>query len=241
MDEKSIQLVGRFLQLVLIVLTCSCTTTKKEIIPYNQSQSQQKVNVTLNVGKNANFEFNVSTDDAIALRTFLMQGFELTFKGEYTYSIKIPSAKDVEGSISHHPGEVKATMQGDSEKRPDVRPLLEALNKEDVFIYLKEKKAGKVKSFKASIEPATGELTYDIILPNIYSMDLPISVTLTSSQTIKDDEFTNGQFANRNKSERPQPFGVGQVAADQRQRNITLNFQFNKPANSTLPQREQQR
>lgn len=239
MDYKGFQLVGRILQLVLMLSLCGCATTKREVIPYNQSQTQQKVGVTMTVGKNANFQFDVSTDDAVALRTFIMQGFELTFSGDHSYMVKIPSAKDVEEKITHHPGEVKATMEGENEKRPDIRPVLEALNKEDVFIYLNDKKAGKVKSFNASIDPETGVLTYAIVLPNIYTMDLPISVVLTSSQSVNDDEFTNGQFVDRNEAERPQPFGVGQQTTnEQPQRNLTLKYQFNKPTGSSLPQRD---
>lgn len=239
MDKKGIRLVGIFLQLVLIVLTCSCATTKKETRTYNQSLSQQSVNLKLSIGKNANFEFEISTDDAVALRTFIMQGFELNFNGDYSYTVSIPSAKDVENNINRHPGEVKASMQGESEKRPDIRPVVEALNKEDVFIYHKGKKAGKVKSFKTNIDPSTGVLTYDIVLPNIYTMDLPISVTLTSTQSVKEDEFSNGKFVIRNETERPQPFGVGQPADNQKQRNLTFKYTFKKPTSSTLPQHGQ--
>ena len=230
MDCKVFQLVGRFLQLVLICSLCSCAA-KREIIPYHQSQNKQNVSVGLGVSDNANFSFTVSTVDPVVLRTFIMQGFSLDFSGQYAYSVKVPCAKDVEKAISHHPGEVKATMQGDNEKRPDIRPVLEALNKVDVFIYAKGKKAGKVKKFNVSIDPATGQLLYAITLPNIYSMDLPVTVTLTSRREIEGDELMPGQFQNRNESDRPQPFGVGQPSRpNDSQKELTIRYTFGKPA-----------
>ncbi len=185
----------------------------------------------MGLSDNANFSFTVSTVDPVVLRTFIMQGFSLDFSGQYAYSVKVPCAKDVEKVISHHPGEVKATMQGANEKRPDIRPVLEALNKVDVFIYAKGKKAGKVKKFNVSIDPATGELLYAITLPNIYSMDLPVTVTLASRREIEGDELMPGQFQNRNESDRPQPFGVGQPSRpNDNQKELTISYTFGKPA-----------
>lgn len=230
MDHKVFQLVGRFLQLVLICSLCSCAA-KREIIPYQQSQNKQNVSVGLSVNENANSSFTVSTVDPVVLRTFIMQGFSLDFRGQYAYSIKVPCAKDVEKAISHHPGEVKATMQGANEKRPDIRPILEALNKVDVFIYAKGKKVGKVKKFNVSIEPATGQLLYSITLPNIYGMNLPVTITLTSRREIERDELMSGQFQNRNESDRPQPFGVGQPSRpNDNQKELTISYTFGKPA-----------
>lgn len=230
MGSKAFQLVGRFLQLVLICSLCSCAATR-EIIPYQQSQNKQNVSVGLSVNDNANSSFTVSTVDPVVLRTFIMQGFSLDVRGQYAYSVKVPCAKDVEKAISHHPGEVKATMQGANEKRPDIRPVLEALNKVDVFIYAKGKKVGKVKKFNVSIEPATGQLLYAITLPNIYSMNLPVTVTLTSRREIEGDELMPGQFQNRNESDRPQPFGVGQPSRpNDSQKELNISYSFGKPA-----------
>lgn len=232
MDRKLFQLVGRILQLVLIYSMCSCVA-KREIIPYQQSQSKQNVSVGLGVSDNANFSFTVSTVDPVVLRTLIMQGASLDFRGQYAYSVKIPCAKDVEKAISHHPGEVKATIQGDNEKRPDIRPILEALNKVDVFIYAQGKKVGKVKKFNVSINQETGQLLYTIILPNIYSMDLPVSVTLTSKRVVEGDEYTSGQFPDRNESDRPQPFGVGQpYRPNDNQKELSISYTFGKSASS---------
>lgn len=232
MDRKVFQLVGRILQLVLIFSFCSCAA-KREILPYQQSQNKQNVSVDLGVSDNANFSFTVSTVNPVVLRTFIMQGFSLDFRGQYAYSVKIPCAKDVEKAISHHPSEVKATVQGDNEKRPDIRPILESLNKVDVFIYAQGKKAGKVKKFNVSINQETGQIIYTITLPNIYSMDLPVSVTLTSKRVVEGDEFTPGQFPDRNESDRPQPFGVGQPSRpNDNQKEISISYTFEKPASS---------
>lgn len=236
MDRKVFQLVGRILQLVLICSFCCCSA-KREIIPYQQSHNNQNVSVGLEVNDNSNFTFTVSTVDPIVLRTFIMQGFSLDFSGNFAYSIKVPSAKDVEKDITHHPGEVRASMQGDHEKRPDISPVLVALNKEDVFIYSQGKKVGKVKKFNVSIDQATGLLHYSITLPNIYSMDLPVSVTITSKREAEVDEFASGQFTDRNESERPQPFGIGQPPhPNDNQKELKISYTFEKPATSQTRQ-----
>lgn len=228
--NKILQLVGQSLRLVLILSLCGCAA-KREIIPYQQSQNKQNVSVGLNVSDNANFSFTVSTVDPVVLRTFIMQGFSIDFRGQYAYSVKMPCAKDVEKAISHHPGEVKATIQGANEKRPDIRPVLEALNKVDVFIYAKGKKMGKVKKFSISIDPATGQLLYFVTLPNTYSMNLPVNVTLTSRRVIDGDEIMPGQSQNRNESDRPQPFGVGQPSRpNDKQKELTISYTFGKSA-----------
>lgn len=217
-----------FLQLALILSICNCAP-KREIVTYNSSQEKQNVNVGLNVNDNANFSFTVSTSEPVILRTFIMQGFELAFSGEYEYVIRVPSAKDVENFVSRHPGEVRATIQDNQEKRPDIRPVITALNKTDVFIYHNGEKAGKVKNFTVSIDPQTGVLRYSIMLPNIYSMDLPISVDILSKRKISDDEFDSDQFNVENSSDRPQPFGVGQPSQpDDKQRELSINYYFGR-------------
>ena len=209
---------------------CGCTA-QKEVVTYQQTQQRDRVSLAFGVGKKANFAFDVSTDDPVVLRMFLMQGFDLRFHGVYDYTVKVPSAKDVENMITHHPGEVKATMQGDSEKRPDIRPVIEALNKAEVFIYNDGRKAGEVKSFHVAIDPQNGVLNYSIVIPNIYSMDLPIGVELTSRRVSGENEFDNGQFPNRNTSGRPQPFGVGDSDRGHTPgQDLTLTFRFDKPA-----------
>lgn len=226
MNCKKKRTAERLLQIILIALACSCASNKT-IIPYQQNQVKQKVNVGLNVDQKANFSFTVSTQDPVELRTFVMQGFDVVFSGEYEYMVKVPSAKDVENLISRHPGEVKATLQGDKEKRPDIKPVLEALNKTEVYIFVKGKKMGKVKKFNVSVDPASGTLTYAITLPTVYSMNLPFSVSLLSQRAVENDEFNGSQYQNRNTSDRPQPFGVGQqTRPDDKQKELSIKYYF---------------
>lgn len=225
----------RLLQLALVLSLCSCTA-KRDIVPYQQSQDKQDVIIELSINKNANFSFAVSTYNPVVLRTLVMQGFNLSFAGKHEYMVKIPSAKDVEKFISHHPGEIKATIQGNQEKRPDIRPVLEALNKSEVFIYLKGKKAGKVKNFSANIDSESGTLTYSITLPNIYSIDLPVSVNLLSECEANNDEFNQGHFHDRNTSDCPQPFGVDQpFRPNDSKKNLSINYYFEKPSTPQQP------
>lgn len=227
MGSNVFQFLGGFLRLVFIILAvCSCST-EKQVIAYEQTQNKQNVSVVYQVYDNGQSIVSVSTTEPIALRTLIMQGFSLNISGAKNYTIEIPSAKDVEGNISHHPGEVKATMQGNQEKRPDIRPLIEALNKVGAQIYANGKKVGTAKSFKSSIDPTTGTLLYSVTLSKVYSMDLPVNITLISKPQLDNDEFQNGNFVNRNEGQRPQPFGVGQPQRPNNgQKEMTIKYQF---------------
>ena len=232
MKLKVFQLIGRFMLSMSLLLLIGCAS-KRVMIPYNQSQSKQNVSVGLEVNDKANFSFTISTVDPVVLRTFIMQGFSLDIKGKYRYSVKIPCAKDVEKSISHHPGEVKATLQGENEKRPDIRPVLEALNKLDVFIYADGKKEGKARKFNVSIDRSTGRLSYSIVLPDNYRMDMPVYVALISRKEIEKDEFLPDHFPDRNKSSRPQPFGIGRpFQHGDPQKNLEICYKFDTPVPS---------
>jgi len=228
MGKKSLRLVGRLIRLlpalILIVAISGCVATKA-LTPAQKAIDKSKVSMSYTVD-NATNVITVSTSDPVVLRTFIMQGFSLDLSGQYAYTIKVPSAKDVESKISHHPGEVKATMQGDSEKRPDIRPLLTALNQVDAPIYAKSGKVGKAKRFQVYLDTETGRMTYKITLSNTYSMDLPVNVTLKSTPIEGEQEFGN-QFPNRNEAGRQQPFGVGQpMQPNDGQREMTIQFSF---------------
>jgi len=230
MGKKGIRLVGRFLRLLpalILAFACFGCVATKTLTPAQQSLSKSKVEMGYVVDETTN-TIMVSTSDPVVLRTFMMQGFSLAVSGQYAYTVSIPSAKDVESEISHHPGEVKATIQGNVEKRPDIRPVLEALNKVDAHIYTKAgKKVGKAKDFSVNINPNTGVLTYKIELANTYAMNMPISVTLTSTPIAVGDEFNSDQFIHHNESNHRQPFGVGQPSRpNEGQREIIIKFSF---------------
>lgn len=227
MGNKAFQFLGGFLRLVFITIAvCSCSTGK-QVIAYEQTQNKQNVSVIYQVCDNGQSIVSVSTSDPIALRTLIMQGFTLNLSGAKRYIVEIPSAKDVEGNISHHPGEVKATMQGNQEKRPDIRPVIDALNKVDAQIFANGKKVGTAKSFRTAIDPTTGTLSYSVTLSKVYGMDFPVNITLISKPQLDNDEFQNGNFANRNEGQRPQPFGVGQPQRpNDGQKEMTIKYQF---------------
>ena len=62
-------------------------------------------------------------------------------------------------------------------------------------------------------------------------MNLPVTITLTSKREIEGDEIMPGQFQNRNESDRPQPFGVGQPSRpNDSQKELIISYTFGKPA-----------
>lgn len=216
---------GILMLCMVSLLSVSCATAE-QLSPSQQSVVKENIKVDFEVSQNAN-TIKVSTSDPIVLRTFIMQGFSLIINGQYAYTVNVPSARSVENKISHHPGEVKATMQGNHEKRPDVRPVLEALNKVTVNILQEDKSVGETDYFNVSIEPSTGILTYVIKLPNEYSVDVPVKILLISTPQMTEGELKKGNFPNRNESERPQPFGAGQSPRpDDKLRRISIEYSF---------------
>lgn len=174
----------------------------------------------------------LETSDPVALRTLLMQGFQLRLYGVKTDTVVVsfPSAKDVSDKITHHPGEVKATIQGEREKRPDMRPLVAALNKADVLVSRNGSNAKTLKGgHEVSINPANGMLTYSVMLPDDFVIEGGNTITLLSqpdTSMIENGEFVSRRNTNRSKDDRPQPFGVNAKDNPAHLRVIKIRFDF---------------
>lgn len=218
---------------MLICVITSCSTTSnisKCSVPF-----EDRGEITLNrVNINDGIQLTLETSDPVALRTLLMQGFQLHLYGIKTDTtvVAFPSAKDVSDKIVHHPGEVKATIQGEREKRPDMRPLVAALNKADVTVSKNGSHPISLQEeHEVSISPSNGMLSYSVIVPDSYIIDGCNVVTLLSqpdADMLETGEFP-GQYANRSTEHRPQPFGVSEKDGNAEQRKtIKILFNFNK-------------
>lgn len=177
----------------------------------------------------------LETSDPVALRTLLMQGLTLFIQQGMndTIMVTFPSAKDVSNDMEHHPGEVKATLSDDKEKRPDIRPLVAALNKAEVFICCNDS-IEFAHFHKIEINASMGNLAYQVIVPYHFMKpdNLGFTVTLLSkpdTAMLQKGEFSSEKFTSRSSENRPQPFGVGQQQTDKSpQRVIRINFTFDK-------------
>lgn len=225
--------INIILALCFVLLITSCSTSSnisKCTVPF-----EDRGEITLNRSLvDDGIQLTLETSDPIALRTLLMQGFQLYLYGIKTDTtiVTFPSAKDVGDKIAHHPGEVKATLQGEKEKRPDMRPLVAALNKADAMVSKNGLHPVSLQEgYEVSINPSNGMLSYSVIVPDSYIIDGSNVVTLLSqpdADMVETGEFS-GQYANRSTEYRPQPFGVGEKDGNAEQRKtIKIQFDFNK-------------
>lgn len=220
--------VSILLMLIYVITSCSTSNNiSKCSMPF-----EDRGEITLNRAfVDDGTQLILETSDPVALRTLLMQGFLLQLYGINTDTtiVKFPSAKDVGDKIAHHPGEVKATLQGEKEKRPDMRPLVAALNKANVLVSRKGAKTVALQEgYEVSINPSNGMLTYSITLPDNWGIEGNCSIALLSQPDIsmvENGEFASRGYTNRSENKHPQPFGANGRKDDTNHRK-TINILF---------------
>ena len=218
---------------IVVIFLCSCSSAKN--ITEDTIKLGNNAEITLKRTENGNnVGFHVETADPVLLRTLLMQGFYLPMCGAGidTTNITFPSAKDVSNQIEHHPGEVKATLKGNREKRPDIRPLVAALKKADVKISRSGHNLLSPESHDVSINPANGTLSYHVTVPKNYiSGDYKV-ITLVSVPNHDmniSTEFTSNRHLPNKAQPHMQPFGVNANGTDNKMRNrIKIEFRLKK-------------
>ena len=175
----------------------------------------------------------LETSAPVALRTLLMQGVLLQLHGIGTDTITIafPSAQDVSDKILHHPGEVKATVQGEREKRPDMRPLVAAINNADVFVFKNSSQPYLLQNgHEVRIDTSNGTLSYSVVVPFDFIVDGDYAITLLSKPTegmAEQGEFSSQGYVNRSHEDRPQPFGANRNDGNtDPKKTIKIRFDF---------------
>lgn len=146
--------------------------------------------------------------------SFLMQGLCILIRNCKTScdSIKIicPNAKDVRDKIKHHPNEVKATLLGNKQEiRPDLTPLVSALNNVQSKMYLNEDSIISCYQ-KIIIDKEEGLLSYILKFQNdmqLTSNDtLMISLTSTPNVAHQISEYNGKRLSKESKLP---PSGLG--------------------------------
>lgn len=223
----------RLFYVLLLIQMVGCTSTNNLYQCVAQFDGRGEISLSYNEIKDG-LDFNLETSDPVALRALLMQGFRLciTKSGiDDTVSLSFPSAKDVSRNIEHHPGEVKATLDKNNEKRPDLRPLVAALNDAEVVITDNKDNHVPLPCHSMEVNASTGTLAYKFIVPyDIFNPNnLGFKVTLLSQPNLsmsQKDEFKSQNFVSHSKDNRPQPFGVGQENDNNQKKEIRLDFNF---------------
>lgn len=214
---------------IILIVGCSSTNNLNQSIVHINDKGE----ISLNYDKTEDgYDMLLETSDPVALRTLLMQGFNLYIceNGSDTTIVSFPSAKDVSQEMEHHPGEVKAMIKDNREKRPDIRPLLAALNKAKISITYKGKTQSLGNRHEISVSPSNGVLSYSFIIPSECIGDSRPKVTLISqprNDMLITDEFTSQGYISRSPTERQQPFGID-AERDTRnpQKIVKIDFEF---------------
>lgn len=225
---------------ILLVLFCaisliSCSST--ESFTKCTVELEGKGLITLKrTEEDTGVKFRIETSDPVALRTLMMQGFVLQIIGTLsdttiadTTIITFPSARDVSKQIEHHPGEVKATFDGNKEKRPDIRPLVTALRNADVCISKTGLRMISVHDNNdVSVNPTNGVLSYSVEVPSDYMCDGYNVITLLSlpdKNMRVGTEYSAKQDIPTSSPKNIQPFGVNSDKKDDGMRkNIKIDF-----------------
>jgi len=219
-----LKLIFWFTSLFAIAACSTTNSISRSSVPFGDKGE-------ISMGREENEDgliLTIETADPVALRTLLMQGFQLhTYNNIDTTTVIFPSAKDVSDKISHHPGEVKATLQNEREKRPDLRPLVSALNNANVLLVYNNDTTLLQKKHEVKVNPSTGVLSYMFVLPYNRTVDSCFGATLVSKpdvEMLNKKEFDNKNFAKLSIDDRQQPFEVGRNGGNQK--TIVLDFNF---------------
>lgn len=171
---------------------------------------------------------SLETDNPKAQMSFLMQGLRIEMLNPYsevTAILIVPNASDVRSKIQHHPNEVKAMHRGGKDEvRPDLLPLVSALNTELADIYIGDTIKERCKHH-IKIDKEHGNLSFSIIVSALH-LQLPkdslrLYIISCPNNSNKRPEFSGNRLS---KEDRLPPGGLGNAPtiANMREREIRV-------------------
>lgn len=153
--------------------------------------------------------------------TFLMQGLNITVVQPDTLVISFPSAAMVRNKVKRHPNEVKAVLEMERKRqsgqdsinhvvRPDVQPLVAALNDTTATIIYQSKNFS-TRKYMIDVDREKAVMTFSFVVHKGYisTTDGFVTVYLFSAPSARSDR---AEFAGRRLSEEnsPHPNGLGE-------------------------------
>lgn len=159
----------------------------------------------------------------------LMQGLHLYLPSVHR-SIIFPSAPMVRNKLKHHPNEVKATIQNDSnneEVRPDLFPLVVALCDTTTIVYDSlRNEVIRTRDFTIILDRENAILSFSVTVPckweelgNTDSLSIEVFSTPGNFSSIT--EFTGTRLSPENS---PVLNGLGQASMGKDDNNRTVGF-----------------
>lgn len=173
---------------------------------------------------------NIGTDNPKFQMSFLMQGLTITMYDTIKQdSIKIvfPNARMVKHKVQRHPNEVKAMTNGrGSEKRPDLQPLISALNDTTIIVSY-DKDHILLPTTNIMLDRERETLEFSVCIQNLMNFrkgqTVGVIVETSQSEQFKMPEFDGKRLSKENKMP---PGGLGQTSNSQNDSN--RNFKITK-------------
>lgn len=168
--------------------------------------------------------------------TFLMQGLNIRILQPDTLTVSFPSAAMVRSKVRRHPNEVKAVLEKQKKQRigqdsvnhvvrPDVQPLVAALNDTTANIYCQNNRLS-THNYKIDLDRQNAIITFSFKLHNncVSSIDGMANLFIFSAPLGKADraEFAGRQLSNE-KSPHPNGLGEGIRKEDVSKRTFKKN------------------
>ena len=221
--------------IAILLLMLSCASTNNIFTCADAFEGRGEVIMSADVEVEG-IVLSVETADPVALRAFLMQGLSLTIPNlDMLDSTRItfPSARDVSPKITRHPGEVKATLKDNKEKRPDIRPLLVALNDTTTCIEVRNQR-NYVHDYQIEVEPNTGTIRYSVTLPakKFHTIDEVLLTSKPDNQLVNQGEMFSREIRRPMQEPQKAPFGSeNSMGESSTHRYIEIHFNLRGAGN----------
>lgn len=213
----------RFSILTVLCLLCGCCNAQQtKTLSDSLALSSEIIQDSLRL--------DIKTDNPKFQMSFLMQGLTITMydsRKQDSMKIVFPNARMVKHKVQRHPNEVKAMTNGSgSEKRPDLQPLISALNDTTIIVsYCKDHILLQPTNIMLDREKET--LEFSVCIPNLMNLrkDDIVCVIVETSQfeQFKKPEFDGKRLSKENKMP---PGGLGQISNMHNDSN--RNFKISK-------------
>lgn len=205
---------------IVVLLLCLCHVYGHK--PANLAEDAQ-IRV---VAHHDSLNIRLITSDPSFQLSALMQGLHFNLHDSalcQVVEIVLPNAKMVRNKIKHHPNEVKAMhKQAGEEVRPDLLPLISALN--DTCCIATSCEGHPIScSHIISLNKTNGEMTFSLCIlpPNNISLQDSVMVEVQSSPIEMRPEFEGRRLSQEN---RMPPGGMGQPPIGNNDQNRIAHF-----------------
>ena len=174
------------------------------------------------VARNDSIDIKVTVTQIETQLTFLMQGLHVRIIQPDTLTVSFPSASMVRHKVRRHPNEVKAVLASRLRQqagqdslhhivRPDVQPLVAALNDTTATIAKKTDKASS-RNFYIDVDRERAVMTFTVTTDKALLTSLDGVLNLLVSSAPSNHQADRPEFAGRRLSgeNAPRPNGLGE-------------------------------